>query len=122
MRASRGSPKAAAAQEWWFRRRSGRSPTRYAAPSVRALVGAAPVLAGTKVVVAAVVAPKAARGLVVGRHEAVPIAHAAIMRRLDPVPDDEAIGVHAAIVDAHGLDAAAHHQPVAPFARPLHAA
>src|SRR5262245_16665819 len=39
--------------------------------SIRTTVGVAPVLAGTKLLVAAVVAPHAARGLVVGRHEAV---------------------------------------------------
>src|SRR5262245_52645191 len=87
--------------------------------SIHASIGIAPGLAGAEFLVAAVVAPDPARRLVVGRNEAVAIAHAAIVRGLHLVPHDEAVGVHAALVDAHGLDLAADHHAVEPGPRPL---
>src|SRR5262249_61440029 len=75
--------------------------------------------AGRDFLVAAVVAPAPARGLVVGGNEAVAIAHAAIVRRLHLVPDDEAVGVEAAVVDADRLDLAADHHAIKPRPRPF---
>src|SRR5215510_11564258 len=77
--------------------------------SIDAAVGVAPAFASAEFLVAAVVAPDPARRLVVGGNEAVAIAHAAIMRRLHLVPDDEPVGVEAAVVDADRLDLAADH-------------
>src|SRR5262245_15352626 len=82
-------------------------------------MGIAPVFAGAELLVAAVVAPHATGRLVVGRHETVLVAHAAIMCRLDLVPDDEAVRRDAVFVDADRLDPAAHHQPVQPRLSPL---
>src|SRR2546423_7233045 len=82
-------------------------------------MGVAPVLAGAELLVAAVVAPYAAGRFIVGRHEAVLVAHAAIVRRLDLVPDDVAVRRDAVLVDAHRLDLAAHHQPMQPRLSPV---
>src|SRR5215467_8473842 len=82
-------------------------------------MGVAPVLTGPELLVAAVVTPDPAGRLVVGRHEAVLVTHAAIVRGLDLVPDDEAVRRDAVLVDAHRLDLAAHHQPMQPRLRPL---
>src|SRR5262249_34798815 len=82
-------------------------------------VAAAPFLAGGEFLVGAVVAPDPARGLVVGGDEAVAIAHAAIVRGLHLVPDDEAVGVEAAVVDADRLDLAADHHAIEPRPRPF---
>src|SRR5262245_48650642 len=90
--------------------------------SIPAAVGVAPVFTGPELLVAAVVAPHSARGLVVSGDEAVAIAHAAIVRGLDLVPDDETVGVHTAVVDADCLDPAADHHPIEPCPRPLHPA
>src|SRR5215475_14784083 len=87
--------------------------------SIGAAVGVAPVFAGAEFLVAAVVAPDPARGLVVGGNEAVAIAHAAIVCRLHLVPDDEAVGVEAAVVDADRLDLAADHHAIEPRPRPF---
>src|SRR4029450_4323550 len=56
---------------------------------------------------------------IVGRHEAVLVAHAAIVRRLDLVPDDVAVRRDAALVDAHRPDLAAHHTPMRPRRSPV---
>src|SRR5215813_10024139 len=90
--------------------------------SIPAAVGVAPVLTRAELLVAAVVAPHPARGLVVSGDKAVAIAHAAIVRGLDLVPDDETVGVHAAVVDADRLDPAADHHPIEPCLRPFHPA
>src|SRR5215510_6058581 len=82
--------------------------------SIDAAVGVAPAFAGAEFLVAAVVAPDPARGLVVGGNEAVAIPHAAIMRRLHLVPDDET-----AVVDADRLDLAADHHAIKPRPRPF---
>src|SRR5882672_3139704 len=82
-------------------------------------MGVAPVFAGAEFLIAAVVAPDPAGRLVVGRHEAVLVAHAAIVRGLDLVPDDVAVRRDAVLVDAHRLDLAAHHQPMHPLPRPV---
>src|SRR5215471_7159819 len=82
-------------------------------------MGVAPVLTGPELLVAAVVTPDPAGRLVVGRHEAVLVAHAAIVRGLDLVPDDLAVWRDAVFVDAHGLDLAAHHQPMQPRLSPF---
>src|SRR5262249_29785035 len=87
--------------------------------SIRAAMGIAPVFAGAELLVAAVVAPHPARRLVIGRHEAVLVAHAAVVRGLDLVPDNEAVRRDAVLVDADRLDPAAHHQPMQPLSRPL---
>src|SRR6266478_3005283 len=81
-------------------------------------LGIAPVFPLAKFVVAPLVMPDAARGPVVGGHEPVAITHAAVMRRLHLVPDDEASLGHAAGIDAHGFDLAAYHQPVDPLPGP----
>src|SRR5262249_27416194 len=60
-----------------------------------------------------------ARRLVIGRYEAVAVAHAAIMRGLYLVPHDKAVVRDAAFVDADGFNFAAHHEPVDPGPRPL---
>src|SRR5262245_17172272 len=82
-------------------------------------MGVAPVLAGAELLVAAVVAPHPARRLVVGRHEAVLVAHATVMRGLDLVPNDEAVRRDAVFVDADRLDPTADHQPMQPRLSPL---
>src|SRR5215470_20005338 len=82
-------------------------------------MGVAPVLAGPELLVAAVVAPDSAGRLVVGRHKAVLVAHTAIVRGLDLVPDDEAVRRDAVFVDADRLDLAADHQPMQPRLSPL---
>src|SRR5262249_47961175 len=87
--------------------------------SIGAAVGVAPVFAGAEFLVAAVVAPDPARGLVVGGDEAVAVAHAAIMRRLHLVPADEPVGGEAAAVDADRLDLAADHHAIEPRPRPI---
>src|SRR3954454_21593817 len=85
-------------------------------------MGVAPVFAGPELLVAAVVAPDSAGRLVIGRHEAVLVAHAAIVRGLDLVPDDMAVRRDAVFINAHRLDLAAHHQPMQPRLSPLHLA
>src|SRR5262249_13395437 len=87
--------------------------------SIHAAVGVAPVFAGAEFLVAAVVAPDSARGFVVGGNEAVAIAHAAIMRGLHLVPDDETVGGEAAVVDADRFDLAADHHAIKPRPRPF---
>src|SRR5262245_5391311 len=82
-------------------------------------MGVAPVFTGPELLVAAVVAPDPAGRLVVGRHEAVLIAHAAIVRGFDLVPHDLAVRRDAVCVDAHCLDLTAHHQPMQPRLSPL---
>src|SRR5215475_7023805 len=82
-------------------------------------MGVAPVFARAELLVAPVVAPHPARRLVIGRHETILVAHAAIMCGLDLVPDDEAVRRDAALVDADRLDPAADHQPVQPRLSPF---
>src|SRR5215510_650106 len=82
-------------------------------------MGVAPVFTGPELLVAAVVTPDPAGRLVIGRHEAVLIAHAAIVRGLDLVPHDLAVRRDAVFVDADRLDLAAHHQPMQPRLSPL---
>src|SRR5262245_37440896 len=79
----------------------------------------APVFTGSELLVAAVVAPDPAGWFVIGRHEAVLVAHAAIVRGLDLVPDDEAVRRDAVLIDTDGLDLAAHPQPMQPRLSPL---
>src|SRR5262249_46564810 len=87
--------------------------------SIHAAVGVAPVFAGAEFLVAAVVAPDPARGLVVGGDEAVAIPHAAIVCRLPLAPNEENVGVDAAVVDADRLDLAADHHAIKPRPRPF---
>src|SRR5262245_27705832 len=87
--------------------------------SIRAAVGVAPVFVRAKLLVAAVVAPDPAGRLVVGRNEAVAVAHAAIVRGFHLVPDDVSGFGDAVLVDAHRLDPAAHHEAIDPRPRPL---
>src|SRR5215467_10653132 len=82
-------------------------------------MGIAPVFAGAELLIATVVAPHPAGRLVVSRHEAVLVAHAAIVRRLDLVPHDEAVRSDAVFVEADRLDPAADHQPIQPLPGPF---
>src|SRR5262245_20308105 len=82
-------------------------------------MGIAPVFAGAELLVAPIVTPHPAGWLVIGRHEAVLVAHAAIMRGLDLVPDNEAVRRDAVFVNGDCFDPAAHHQPMQPLLRPL---
>src|SRR5665213_3139744 len=82
--------------------------------SIRAEISGAPVLAGTKFVIRSLIMPFGAGRSIIDRDEPVTVAAATIMRGFHFVPDDEAICIHAALVDAHGFDLAADHQAVLP--------
>src|SRR5262245_25631516 len=85
-------------------------------------MGVAPVFARPEFLVAAVVAPDPAGRLVVSWHEAVLVAHAAIVRGLDLVPHNLTVRRNAVFIDAHRLDLSAYHQPMQPLPCPLNLA
>src|SRR5262249_41863906 len=63
-------------------------------------MGVAPVFAGAEFLVAAVIAPDSASRFVIGRHETVLVAHAAIVRGFHLVPDDVAVFGQASLVQS----------------------
>src|SRR5262249_13736083 len=87
--------------------------------SIHAAIRVTPVLPGAKLRIASLIAPVTPGRLVIGRDKARLVAHDAIVRGLDLVPDDEAVLVHAAVVDADRLDLAADHHAIEPGARPF---